>query len=212
MHTLHAHFLCTSFIFNTRYYCGRLLTWCDGLGNSLLARPLDTCVYRAPTDNDRGGTALSYAARWLAYGLNDLHIEGEEVGESKEVAIDHQERQFDGSYVIKTRWTLVPSSKNKNIIPCRIICGATYTFLPSGGIHVDHWFFPPSYLPTLPRAGIRFAIPSKFEHVKWLGLGPHEAYDDRKFSTYLSTFELSVMDLHTPYIYPQECGRRADPR
>ena len=77
---------------------------------------------------------------------------------------------------------------------------------------MDSSFFAPSTLPPLPRAGVRFAVPSRFDQAQWLGLGPHEAYDDRRFSPHLGTFSSSVQELHTPYVYPQECGRRADPR
>lgn len=39
----------------------------------VLARPVRVCLYRAPTDNDRGGSGgKSYAARWKAAGLNSL--------------------------------------------------------------------------------------------------------------------------------------------
>jgi beta-galactosidase len=30
------------------------------------------CFWRAPTDNDRGGEAMSYSARWRAAGLDRL--------------------------------------------------------------------------------------------------------------------------------------------
>jgi beta-galactosidase len=48
--------------------------------------------------------------------------------------------------------------------------------------------------------------------VKYFGLGPHEAYDDRLASVYLGVFETTVQAMHTNYTFPQECGRRADPR
>ena len=39
----------------------------------LLEKPLNVCLYRAPTDNDRGGSGgKSYAARWKAAGLHSL--------------------------------------------------------------------------------------------------------------------------------------------
>jgi hypothetical protein len=48
--------------------------------------------------------------------------------------------------------------------------------------------------------------------VEWLGLGPHEAYDDRKAMVFLDHFTSTVEDLHTEYIFPQENGHRIDPR
>lgn len=45
---------------------GGLASWTDGSGRQLLAAPLSLCFYRAPTDNDRGGSGgSSYAARWV---------------------------------------------------------------------------------------------------------------------------------------------------
>jgi len=43
----------------------------------LLAGPLAPCFFRATTDNDRGGSGgSSYAARWIAAGLDRLAVEG----------------------------------------------------------------------------------------------------------------------------------------
>ena len=48
----------------------------------------------------------------------------------------------------------------RTMCPCAIIaeqenvlCGATYTFLPNGGIHCATYFFVPSNIPYLPRQG-----------------------------------------------------------
>eukprot|EP00887_Chlorella_sp_A99_P002901 scaffold6.g2901.t1 len=44
-------------------------------GRELLAAPVQPCFYRAPTDNDRGGSGgSSYAVRWKAAGLDRLEI------------------------------------------------------------------------------------------------------------------------------------------
>lgn len=53
---------------------------------------------------------------------------------------------------------------------------------------------------------------STLAEVNWLGLGPHEAYVDRCASVYMGEFSMGVDDLHTPYVVPQECGRRQQPR
>lgn len=42
-------------------------------GVEILENPIQLCLYRAPTDNDRGGSGgKSYASRWKAAGLNSL--------------------------------------------------------------------------------------------------------------------------------------------
>ncbi|KDN11236.1 Beta-galactosidase [Gilliamella apicola] len=50
-------------------------------------------------------------------------------------------------------------------------------------------------------------IPKK---VKWLGLGPHENYPDRKTSAIFGDWSLPFAELYTPYIYPCENGLRCE--
>lgn len=53
---------------------GALVSFCDPDLGELLASPLVPCLYRAPTDNDRGGSGgTSHAARWRLAGLDRLH-------------------------------------------------------------------------------------------------------------------------------------------
>ena len=35
-------------------------------------------------------------------------------------------------------------------------------------------------LASLPRVGLRFALPNRFGQLTWLGYGPQESYPDRK--------------------------------
>ena len=44
----------------------------------------------------------------------------------------------------------------------------------------------------------------------WLGRGPHECYPDRKSSAFESVWHASVDSQHIPYLYPSECGGKAD--
>jgi len=64
-------------------------------------------------------------------------------------------------------------------------------------------------LDDIPRLGITFATIAGFEHVSWLGLGPHETYPDRLRSGLLGRWESAVEDLTVPYLRPQENGGRA---
>jgi beta-galactosidase len=94
------------------------------------------------------------------------------------------------------------------VVPCE----ATYTFSSDKKVNMKLQIELPSYFPTLPRFGIRFAMPSSFSQATWFGLGPHECYVDRQASAYLGRFSSTVSDLHVPYVYPQENGSRLDPR
>ena len=102
------------------YYCGRLTRWVGADGQPLLAAPVDTCFWRANTDNDRGGAGFSYTARWEAAGLGRMHREGQGEGESARPAYESHESCFDGSLVVKTRWTLLPP-KNA-VVRANILC------------------------------------------------------------------------------------------
>lgn len=58
------------------YYNGSLTRWIDSNGDSLLSAPLEMCLWRAPTDNDRGGGPFSYYERWKTAGKNSsLYIQ-----------------------------------------------------------------------------------------------------------------------------------------
>lgn len=184
--------------------CGRLCSWiCFPEGDELLLQPVDICLHRAPTDNDCGGSVLSYAARWKEAGYDCL--------ERDTASVTVQSYETANSVTVTAKWTLrpVPCADDKGV---RIPCHATYRFCATGTIDISFSAAPPSYLPALPRVGLRAALPSTFNNVKWFGRGPHEAYDDRKASAYLGVFTSPVGALHTPYMRPQENGRRADPR
>ena len=184
--------------------CGRLLSWQDRQGHELLSAPVDGCLFRAGTDNDKGGMILSYYARWKEVGLDRL------VRCSQKNSISSQRRLTDGSIEVVTNW--VWESPKDASIPIKIKARGCYTFNTCGSIDVDFSAEASSATPPLARCGLRWAMPAEFEEVKYFGLGPHEAYDDRKACAYLGVFASKVDDLHTPYTVPQECGRRAEPR
>jgi beta-galactosidase len=54
---------------------GKVCSIMDGQ-DPILADPVELCLFRAPTDNDRGGSSgTSYAYRWLLAGLDSLILE-----------------------------------------------------------------------------------------------------------------------------------------
>eukprot|EP01031_Cornospumella_fuschlensis_P040007 gene40007-48743_t len=184
---------------------GVIFSWKDVTGAEMLVHPLDLCLYRAPTDNDKGGDMLSYAAQW-----KDAGYQGLQRSPNHQVDVDFS-RSTDGSVAIVATWVLTPSAATKrHDVGIEIKCTAHYTFSTDGSIDVDISAQVPAYLPPLPRFGIAGALSADYSDVCWFGKGPHEAYDDRKTSAYLGVFHSPVQDLHTPYMRPQENGRRAD--
>jgi len=63
-------------------------------------------------------------------------------------------------------------------------------------------------LPELPRVGLVCRVTETLSSATWFGLGPHEAYSDRRAGARLGRWNARVADLTTPYIMPQENGNR----
>lgn len=185
--------------------CGRLISWQNGDGEELLVEPVDGCLYRAGTDNDRGGMLLSYYARWKEVGFDRLVRRSQ----SKSAIVSHR-RLADGAVEVNTKWTW--ESPQDAPIHIRLACQGRYTFFTNGSLEVSFSADAPANTPPVARCGLRWALPAEYSAVKYFGLGPHEAYDDRRASAYLGVFDQKVCDMHTAYTFPQDCGRRADPR
>jgi beta-galactosidase len=73
-------------------------------GRALLQQPLAPCLYRASTDNDRGGSGgTSYKARWVAAGLDRLEAQG-----PAKIAV--KEEGGGGGVAVEASWALRPSA------------------------------------------------------------------------------------------------------
>jgi len=66
-----------------------------------------------------------------------------------------------------------------------------------------------SFVP-IPRVGIQLQLDPKIKGVTWSGCGPHECYNDRKYSTVNAVHQASIDSLHVPYIRPSENGNRCE--
>jgi beta-galactosidase len=70
----------------------------------------------------------------------------------------------------------------------------------------------------LPRLGLRLALPWRHEprqgdvRVAWYGGGPGEAYADTRQALRVGQYSMSVEEMQTPYVFPQENGNRLDVR
>ncbi|WP_211588875.1 glycoside hydrolase family 2 TIM barrel-domain containing protein [Allorhizocola rhizosphaerae] len=149
-------------------------------------------VWRAPTDNDRLGPGL--AARWRAVGLHRMR--------HRIISETHGD---DGSLTVKTR--VAPSGHDFGLL-------ATYRYTGvADGVRLDLSVEPVGeWTVPLPRLGLRFALPSSFTDVEWLGGGPGEGYADSKAACRLGRYRMTVLEMQTPYVLPQENGARTDVR
>uniref|UniRef100_A0A1D1ZZ97 beta-galactosidase n=1 Tax=Auxenochlorella protothecoides TaxID=3075 RepID=A0A1D1ZZ97_AUXPR len=130
---------------------GALVSFCDPVLGELLAAPVVLCLYRAPTDNDRGGSGgTSHAARWRLAGLDRLRPEPGSVV----VAAD----EADASHV-RVTFVLVPrpaqaGEEEEGVIVEGVGVGET------GG---THWLSEASKeaagpLPTQPPGAARIPV------------------------------------------------------
>lgn len=161
------------------------------LGDLALRGPrLD--VWRAPTDNDKGGEP-SLENRWRGVGLHRMHHRVDSVGRDGDALL------------VRTR--VAPASTDLGL-------ATTYRWSASGGVLLltvsvqaeGTWPVP------LPRLGLRLALPAVLDQVTWFGRGPGEAYPDTRRAARVGRFQTNVDGLQTPYVYPQENGNRTDVR
>ena len=146
-------------------------------------RPL---LFRAPTDNDRGGKP-SDAEKWAKARLGLLE---------HRIAEDR-----DGHRV----WVSGVPSRQR-----RLTTTLDWADVESG-LAVTATFEFDGDWPTLPRMGLTVPIPRSAwdgARVTWTGLGPTENYSDLAEGVWLGTFEATVDDLWGAQIRPQESGHR----
>jgi beta-galactosidase len=149
-------------------------------------------LWRAPTDNDRGSSP-SEESRWRAAGLHRL--------QHRLAAVE----QRDSELVVRTR--VAPPG-----LGFGLLAGYHWT-AEAGRLRLRVEVEPDGEWPcTLPRLGLRMAVPGSFGAVEWFGAGPGEAYADSRQAARVGRFARTVEELQTPYVYPQENGNRADTR
>ncbi len=166
------------------------------LGNLPATAQLD--MWRAMTDNDAGPHATpgtSTGKDWLpshfdkaVHRVNSISLED------------------DGSFVVSA--TLAPPVFNRAL-------RVEYRWRSDGeSIRLDVGITPQGDWEghTLPRLGVRLALPKSMERVSWFGLGPGECYADTRAAGKVGAYDLSIEDMQTPYVFPQENGARADVR
>ncbi|WP_308167749.1 glycoside hydrolase family 2 TIM barrel-domain containing protein [Catellatospora tritici] len=146
-------------------------------------------LWRAPTDND----APVLAPQWRRAGLHRVH----------QRVIDMV--RSDETVTVRTR--VAPAAIDAGLL-------ATYRWSACGDVlRLDLELVPDGqWAVPLPRLGLRFALPGRYDQVEWYGRGPGEAYPDTRLAARMGRWRASVDQLQTPYVRPQENGARVDVR
>ncbi len=175
----------------------RIISWRHN-GQEQLAAPLTDCFVRAPLDNDicssesDNPSPFSWLAAWRKAGLYDLTCQCTGVRvepETGEISAEYR-YQHDNETLLSSHWR--------------------YRFTQDGAVDIDIRVHRSDKAPALPRVGIELQLRHKPTELSWYGRGPHENYPDRKTSADLGPWQLPLVAMHTPYIFPSDNGLRCD--
>jgi beta-galactosidase len=148
-------------------------------------------LWRAPTDNDKGDH-VTLDVTWEAIGLHRLthRLDGVAAGET---------------LVVRER--TAPPAQTRGV-------RVTYEWASAGdGLALTVGIEPDGEWPEpIGKLGITLPLPASLDRVTWFGRGPGEAYPDTGLAARFGRWESSVDGMQTPYVRPQENGRRADVR
>jgi beta-galactosidase/beta-glucuronidase len=162
-------------------------------GRTLLNSGPRLNVWRATTDNDR---SWNNAKAWREAGLMDMRHRTDSVDVEQHCGIVR--------IVAKTR--VAPPALRDGIN-----CEYVYAIDGSGQVLIEVHGVPTSkWVETLPRIGLTMTLPLEFDRVTWFGRGPGESYSDSKQAGRFGLYNMTVDDLYTPYVFPQENGNRTD--
>ena len=172
---------------------GTLSNW-ESQGQKLITRGPRLNFWRAITDNDR---TCDNAGAWRKAGLELLQHRIDSCTSD----------QIDADTVqIKIRSRIAPPMYDR-----AFDCECLYTIDAKGDIRLDIKGEPRGEWPeTLPRIGLELGLPLEFSRATWFGRGPGESYPDTKQAQRFGRHCLTVDELYTPYIMPQENGNRSD--
>ena len=186
-------------------------------GHELLSSPVTPNIWRAPTDND-----MKIRSEWEnAF----LHLAATRC---RELTVREQTPE---QIVLCALLTLGTPSR-RPILSMEV----TYRFRPGQGLAME--FVTDVYSdreamnllrsvlnptidpgkpdadtkPNLPRLGVQFTMPRGNEQLKWFGLGPMEAYVDKRQAARMGLYRSSVTDHFEHYVRPQENMAHADTR
>ncbi|MCL2221442.1 MAG: DUF4981 domain-containing protein [Oscillospiraceae bacterium] len=158
--------------------------------NTLLTKPMEFNIWRAPTDNDR-----------------NVRLKWEEAGYDRPLVKVHETKASlnDGIVVIDFHVSLAAIYRQK-ILNIK----GTWKIDPDGIAIVKVHCEKDMEMPFLPRFGLRLFLPQDFDDVSYFGYGAYESYIDKHRASCRGLYNSKVADMHEDYIKPQENGSHYD--
>jgi beta-galactosidase/evolved beta-galactosidase subunit alpha len=175
---------------------GWLASWTNS-GVESLVEPPRLELWRAPTENDRGGGRIrGVAAEWAEAGLHHL-----------EHRVDALERRelVDGAVEVTVTTRVAPP-----VLDWGVRCSYRYVLDTHGRLAIVVTGEPEGAAPaTFARIGLAMALVPGLDDVAWYGLGPAETYPDSREAGRLGRYSARIDELETAYVVPQENGNRS---
>ncbi|MFI6151914.1 glycoside hydrolase family 2 TIM barrel-domain containing protein [Kitasatospora sp. NPDC051170] len=192
-----------------------------GLGELPLQGPRLN-LWRAPTDNDRGGWPQPDAAYWKDRGLNRLRHRTVSVtpgAHGLTVMVRSGAASVGCGYLTTYRWSSYGTGLRLHVHTEPAGHWPEREDAASASL-VDEALPPQEYRElvrrsasrSVARIGLDWQLPADLSSVEWFGAGPGESYPDSRQAARVGRFRATVDQLQTPYVHPQENGNRADVR
>ncbi len=169
--------------------------------NSLIERPIELNIWRAPMDNDR-----QIRPDWEKAGYNRARTK---IYETSCISAENT--------VTITSAFSISAVAIQRILESEIIWAVDSIGKISVTVNAKRLqFLPPmgkallSPMPFLPRFGLRLFLPKSYKNVTYFGYGPDESYQDKHRNSYKGLFTNSVDGLMEDYLRPQENGSHYD--
>ncbi len=173
------------YVYDKRRACFDILNYEN---RSLLSKPMEFNIWRAPTDNDR-----------------NIRIEWQDNGYDRGIVRTYETRveSADGDCTIYSAFSI-----GAIYLPNIVNGTAEWHIAKNGVISVSVRADRLDYAPALPRFGLRLFMPKQIDQVEYFGYGPYESYIDKHRASTKHLYRASVESLHEDYIRPQENGSR----
>ncbi|MCF0193520.1 MAG: beta-galactosidase, partial [Prevotella sp.] len=169
---------------------GALEQWiCNG--KSIITSPLEPYFWKAFNDNQIASHLADRTQMWKEAGANRQLVAAE--------IDDTQENCISLTYRFK--------------LPVGADYTLRYDIRNEGEVKVSTIYQPTAQnIALIPKFGMRMQLPIDYQSIEYYGRGPWENYPDRKRSAFIGRYKMSLADMMTEYIHPQDNGNRCDIR
>ncbi len=153
---------------------------------TLLDRPVEFNIWRAPTDNDR-----VIKLKWMEAGYHRMTTK---TYHTVVEALDNCVKLHS-----KVSLSAIHIQKFADL-------DITWTIYPDGTLQSEIHAVKNQEVPFFPRFGLKFYLNDTMNTVDYIGYGPYESYQDKHQASYIGRFQAQVCDMHEDYVKPQENG------